>query len=63
MLVITRKRNEKLLIDKAVVTILKITGAVVTLGVTAPSEVAVLRQELIEKDMQHQCGRRHGDVE
>jgi len=49
MLIITRRRNERLRIGRAVVTVVKVTPSTVTLGVTAPSDVIVLREELLKK--------------
>lgn len=48
MLVLSRKLSEKIVIDKEiVVTILKIEGNKVRLGIEAPGTVSVLRQELL----------------
>lgn len=50
MLVITRKINETVRIGDAVVTVTKIKGGQVTIGIEAPPEVKVLRAELEEKE-------------
>jgi len=47
MLVLTRKRDESLVInDNIVVTVLAIEGDKVKIGITAPREITVLRHEL-----------------
>jgi carbon storage regulator len=48
MLVLTRKQNEKIVIgDNIVITIVRIQGEKVRLGIEAPPEVRVLRDELV----------------
>jgi carbon storage regulator len=50
VLVVSRKVGERVLIgDKVAVTIVKISGGAVRLGVEAPPEMAVMRQELAEE--------------
>jgi len=50
MLVLSRKVNEKILIGKDVeVTIVDVRGDVVKIGINAPREVSILRQELLEQ--------------
>ncbi|MFD0957916.1 carbon storage regulator CsrA [Paenibacillus chungangensis] len=47
MLVLSRKRGESILIGDGVeVTILEVTGDGVKIGITAPSDVGILRKEL-----------------
>jgi len=47
MLVLTRKQNEKIRIgDSIVITVVKMKGKAVRLGIEAPSEVNILRGEL-----------------
>jgi carbon storage regulator len=48
MLVLTRKENESVVVDggQIVLTILKIRGNQISLGIQAPREVSVLRAEL-----------------
>jgi carbon storage regulator len=48
MLVLTRKENESIVIDggQITLTILKIRGNQISLGIQAPKEVSVLRAEL-----------------
>ena len=49
MLILTRKKNETLRIgDDILVTIIDVQGDQVRLGITAPRDVAILRQELYE---------------
>lgn len=50
MLVVSRKVGERILIgDKVAVTIVKISGGAVRIGVEAPPEMAVMRQELADE--------------
>jgi carbon storage regulator len=50
MLVVSRKPGERLLIGESVeVTILAVRGDQVSLGVSAPREVPIHRQELLER--------------
>ena len=47
MLVLSRKIGERILIgDQITVTVVRITGGGVRLGIEAPSEMAVIREEL-----------------
>ena len=47
MLVLSRKKDERLIIDgNIVVTIVKVGGGTVRLGIEAPAEVSVRREEL-----------------
>jgi carbon storage regulator CsrA len=47
MLVLSRKENEKICIgDNIVITVLRVRGNVIRLGIDAPQEVRVLRAEL-----------------
>ena len=49
MLVLSRKRNESVVIgDKIVVTLLEIRGDKVRLGIEAPQDIPVHRQEVYE---------------
>ena len=48
MLVLSRQENESIVIDgEIVVTILEIRGNQIRLGIEAPQEVAVWREELV----------------
>ncbi len=54
MLILSRKLNESIVInDKVVVTVLRVRGDNVLLGIDAPLEIPVHRQELYDK-MQNQ---------
>lgn len=47
MLVLSRKIGERILIgDQVTVTVVRITGGGVRLGIEAPAEMAVIREEL-----------------
>lgn len=50
MLVLSRKVNEKIVIDGGIViTLVKIEGGQVRLGIEAPGHVRVYREELLQK--------------
>lgn len=50
MLILTRKIGESLLIgDKVEITVLNIRGSQVKLGVKAPKEIAVHREEIYQR--------------
>ena len=50
MLVLSRKLNESIVInDNVVVTVLGVKGDTVRLGINAPGEIPVHRQEVYEK--------------
>ena len=50
MLVLSRKLNQQICIgDRITVTVLEIRGNRVRLGIEAPAEVPVFRQELLDK--------------
>jgi carbon storage regulator len=50
MLVLSRKVNEKIVIDgRIVVTVVKIEGGQVRLGIDAPGHIKVLREEILQK--------------
>ncbi|MHB0960467.1 MAG: carbon storage regulator [Pirellulaceae bacterium] len=47
MLVLSRKVGERILIgDQVTVTVVRVTGGGVRLGIEAPAEMAVIREEL-----------------
>ncbi len=51
MLVVTRKVGERIMIgDKVVVTVVRIAGNIVRVGVEAPANYAVVRKELVDKE-------------
>lgn len=53
MLVLSRKLNEKIIIEgNIVVTVVEIKGNIVRLGFDAPREVGIVRSELQEDDDQ-----------
>ena len=48
MLVLTRRKNQSILIgDDIVVTVLEVKGDQIRLGITAPRDVQVYREELL----------------
>jgi carbon storage regulator len=50
MLVLTRKLGERVVIgDRIVVTVVKLEGGQVRLGIEAPREVAVFREEIAHR--------------
>jgi carbon storage regulator len=50
MLVLTRKKSQEIVIaENIVVTVVEISGDKVRLGIAAPKEVAVHRQEIYDK--------------
>jgi carbon storage regulator len=52
MLVLSRKESEKVLLgDDIVLTIVRLSGDRVRLGIEAPSEMLILRQELEDGDI------------
>jgi len=57
MLVLSRKADEKIVIGRNItVTVLRIQGRVVKIGVEAPDEVAVLRSELLGRPSPRERG-------
>ena len=49
MLVLTRKANESIVVDgRITVTILRVRGQVVRVGIDAPRDVSITRTELLE---------------
>ncbi|NNL56652.1 MAG: carbon storage regulator CsrA [Pseudomonadales bacterium] len=51
MLILTRKIGEKILIAEEIeVTVLHVSGSQVKLGIDAPSEVSIMREELLLND-------------
>lgn len=48
MLVLTRKTNESIVVDGNIrITVIRVSGNKVKLGIEAPAEVPIARQELI----------------
>ncbi|QEG21915.1 carbon storage regulator [Mariniblastus fucicola] len=64
MLVLSRKESEKVLLgDDIVLTIVRLSGDRVRLGIEAPSNMLILREELDESDIDkkpqdHRGGKR-----
>jgi len=49
MLVLSRKRNESIVIgDDVIITVVELRGDKVRIGITAPTEITVHRQEVYE---------------
>ncbi|NOY43453.1 MAG: carbon storage regulator CsrA [Planctomycetes bacterium] len=58
MLVVSRKVGERIIIgDKITVTVVKIGSGGVRIGIDAPTEMAVMREELSEKIRQEERDR------
>ncbi len=56
MLVLSRKVGERILIgDQVTVTVVRVTGGGVRLGIEAPPEMAVIREELQNSLRQHEA--------
>jgi len=50
MLVLSRKEGERLMIgDKVIVTVVKLDGGRVKIGVEAPPELGIRREEILER--------------
>jgi carbon storage regulator len=64
MLVLTRKVGERIQIgDKIFITVVRINGAAVRLGIEAPAELTVFRQELAERAAANDSGTNEPAVE
>ena len=51
MLVLTRKRDEKIIVDdKIIITIVEIKPGSVRVGIEAPKDVKILREEVVDQD-------------
>lgn len=52
MLVLTRKAEQKIRIgNDVVITVLKVQGDQVSIGIEAPKELAIVREELLHQDL------------
>ncbi|MCP5469978.1 MAG: carbon storage regulator [Chlamydiales bacterium] len=50
MLVLTRKREQKIRIgDNVVITVLKVQGDQVSIGIEAPRSLSIVREELVKE--------------
>jgi carbon storage regulator len=50
MLVLSRKSDERIVIDgRIIVTVVEIRGQQVRLGIEAPSEIPIMREEILAK--------------
>ena len=58
MLILTRKVDQGIIIQGNIfVTVLRVEKDRVKLGISAPTEITVLRDELLERDGQNESGR------
>jgi carbon storage regulator len=58
MLVLGRKEGESLLIGQdIVITILKTRGGCIRIGIDAPKNILILREELAKKESKKPCSR------
>ena len=63
MLVLSRKVGERIWIGEDIaVTVVRITGGGVRLGIEAPAELPVVREELKKKMMELEAHESQGDV-
>lgn len=59
MLVLARKESERIFIGKSIVlTVVKVHGSVVRLGIEAPPDVDIAREELVRGDAKRTCDGR-----
>ena len=55
MLVLSRKQNERLIIDgNIVVSIVRVSGGTVRIGIEAPRDVSIRREELCSRPSDHE---------
>ena len=59
MLVLSRKESEKIMLgDSIVLTIVRVSGDRVRLGIEAPSDMLILRKELDPSDSVHSANKK-----
>jgi carbon storage regulator len=60
MLVLSRKLQEQIRVGEAVITVLEVRGRTVKIGIDAPREIPIRREELQARELYHQrelaCG-------
>ena len=62
MLILTRKVNESLLVgDDVKLTVLGIKGGQIRIGISAPRDVSVHRQEVYDRIQQEQKGQKEAE--
>ncbi len=58
MLVLTRKAEQKIRIgNDVVITVLKVQGEQVSIGIEAPKELQIVREELLNEDLAKSAAR------
>ncbi|MCA8988306.1 MAG: carbon storage regulator CsrA [Planctomycetaceae bacterium] len=63
MLVLSRKQDEKIIIgDNISLMVISIQGDKVRLGIEAPKDVSIHRQEVYEAIKRKECGQEEGTV-
>ena len=63
MLVLSRKESEKIMLgDSIVLTIVRVSGDRVRLGIEAPSDMLILRKELEDSDIKPGTASAHHKV-
>lgn len=58
MLVLTRRAHERLFIgDDVVVSVIEVKGGRVTLGITAPKDMNIVREEVLDRQLKKELNR------